>query len=364
MAWVPGAALYGATWGALGRITAAAASQQGELCDESHGNAAIVSDALGDRTATPTARERLRVWARVARCVCARAPTRRRRRQCSPPQFDESLSLLLLEFDTGAGCGALGALGSSSNHRRRRQQQQPPPPPPSPRCRAQRQFSSSGARQQQHEHQQHMHGHGQQQHGQQHDQGGPRALYDRGLADGTYRPDPRQSATVDKLQAMFSGLRSAYRRPSRPSGLTIVDSVAVTQPKSSWLDGLSSLLTQSSGGGNVGMASSSAASAPGGSAATRPKGLYMYGGVGCGKTMLMDVFVKSCPPDFRVRRVHFHDFMLDVHSRLRAHKGEADPLRRVADELVAANKVRGGWVVGIGLGLVGLVWLGGVVSGR
>lgn len=48
------------------------------------------------------------------------------------------------------------------------------------------------------------------------------------------------------------------------------------------------------------------------------------------------------PPAAQVLRTHFHDFMLDVHSRLRGAAGEADPLKRVADELAAGHKVKGG----------------------
>lgn len=46
-----------------------------------------------------------------------------------------------------------------------------------------------------------------------------------------------------------------------------------------------------------------------------PKGIYMHGGVGCGKTFLMDFFFENAPID-RKRRVHFHEWMLEVHDRL------------------------------------------------
>ncbi|KAG8367646.1 hypothetical protein BUALT_Bualt16G0094600 [Buddleja alternifolia] len=63
------------------------------------------------------------------------------------------------------------------------------------------------------------------------------------------------------------------------------------------------------------------------------KGLYLYGGVGTGKTMLMDLFFDQLPYNWRKKRIHFHDFMLNVHSRLQKHKGVADPLEVVAGEL-------------------------------
>ncbi|XP_052199151.1 uncharacterized protein LOC127806127 isoform X2 [Diospyros lotus] len=63
------------------------------------------------------------------------------------------------------------------------------------------------------------------------------------------------------------------------------------------------------------------------------KGLYLYGGVGTGKTMLMDLFFNELPSSWRKKRIHFHDFMLDVHSRLRKHQGVEDPLEVVAAEI-------------------------------
>ncbi|KAI3858511.1 hypothetical protein MKX03_018808 [Papaver bracteatum] len=63
------------------------------------------------------------------------------------------------------------------------------------------------------------------------------------------------------------------------------------------------------------------------------KGLYLYGGVGTGKTMLMDLFYDQLPSKWRKKRIHFHDFMLTVHSRLQKHKGVADPLEVVAGEI-------------------------------
>ncbi|MCV0394616.1 MAG: AFG1 family ATPase [Rhizobiaceae bacterium] len=67
------------------------------------------------------------------------------------------------------------------------------------------------------------------------------------------------------------------------------------------------------------------------------KGLYLHGGVGRGKTMLMDLFFELVPVR-RKRRVHFNDFMSDVHDRIAAHRlavrnGDAkgdDPIAPVA----------------------------------
>ena len=71
-----------------------------------------------------------------------------------------------------------------------------------------------------------------------------------------------------------------------------------------------------------------------------PKGLYIWGAVGRGKTMLMDLFFEASQVR-RKRRVHFHAFMADVHARVHAWrqqkkagsvKGE-DPITPIADAL-------------------------------
>ncbi|NNF50830.1 MAG: cell division protein ZapE [Gammaproteobacteria bacterium] len=75
----------------------------------------------------------------------------------------------------------------------------------------------------------------------------------------------------------------------------------------------------------------------GGSDQDAVRGLYLWGGVGRGKTFLMDLFYACLPPDIR-RRSHFHRFMIDVHERLRALDGVKDPLPIVAKDL--ANDIR------------------------
>ena len=62
------------------------------------------------------------------------------------------------------------------------------------------------------------------------------------------------------------------------------------------------------------------------------RGLYIWGGVGRGKTLLVDSFFE-CLPWPRKLRVHFHRFMQRVHGRLAAHRGAKNPLERVADEI-------------------------------
>lgn len=68
-----------------------------------------------------------------------------------------------------------------------------------------------------------------------------------------------------------------------------------------------------------------------------PKGLYVWGGVGRGKTMLMDEFFENLATP-RKQRSHFHGFMRDVHAGLKKNSGQPDPLREVAEQL--AREVR------------------------
>jgi cell division protein ZapE len=72
------------------------------------------------------------------------------------------------------------------------------------------------------------------------------------------------------------------------------------------------------------------------------KGVYLYGDVGRGKTMLMDLFYKIAPIDNK-RRVHFHNFMAETHERLfkirNANISNQEPIRLIAEEIALETKL-------------------------
>ena len=69
-----------------------------------------------------------------------------------------------------------------------------------------------------------------------------------------------------------------------------------------------------------------------------PRGVYLFGGVGRGKSFLMDAFCAAVPLR-RKTRVHFHAFMRDVHQDLRAHAKTVDPLAAVAARIAHRHRL-------------------------
>ena len=63
-----------------------------------------------------------------------------------------------------------------------------------------------------------------------------------------------------------------------------------------------------------------------------PRGMYIWGGVGRGKSLMMDAFFKVSRHR-RKRRVHFHEFMREIHARMRTLSGQEDPLEIIAGEI-------------------------------
>jgi cell division protein ZapE len=69
-----------------------------------------------------------------------------------------------------------------------------------------------------------------------------------------------------------------------------------------------------------------------------PKGVYMYGGVGRGKSFIMDCFYNTVPLE-RKTRLHFHEFMREVHRQLHELKGQQDPLEVLAKRMSRKHRL-------------------------
>ncbi|KAF2864463.1 AFG1-like ATPase [Piedraia hortae CBS 480.64] len=134
---------------------------------------------------------------------------------------------------------------------------------------------------------------------------GPLAEYDRRVQAGRLQDDTHQRSVVESLQALHDELKN-YNPPE-----VAMPSVESTLPKKKGLFG--SIF----GGGDD---ASKLSMEPRDDV---PKGLYMYGDVGSGKTMLMDLFYDTLPQSTqRKTRIHFHDFMQNVHKDVHKFKME------------------------------------------
>ncbi|MBO0764618.1 MAG: AFG1 family ATPase, partial [Hyphomicrobiaceae bacterium] len=124
------------------------------------------------------------------------------------------------------------------------------------------------------------------------------AAYGALLDRGAIAADPAQRAVLAKLEELSARLLRWRRRRNGP------------------MAGLAGLLS--------------------GAEAEVPKGLYIHGPVGRGKTMLMDLFYEATPFPAK-RRVHFHAFMADVQERLAAARAtvSGDPIAHVAAGIAA-----------------------------
>ncbi len=128
---------------------------------------------------------------------------------------------------------------------------------------------------------------------------GPKFRYESDVKNGIVQADASQIAAVEMLQDVFDAL------------------VAVPKVKSKSL--LFSLLSKKK-------------------AAVPITGVYLWGGVGRGKTYLMDLFFDSLPGKEKLR-THFHRFMRRVHREMGTLKGQKNPLERVADRIAGEAKV-------------------------
>ncbi len=113
--------------------------------------------------------------------------------------------------------------------------------------------------------------------------------------------DLKQKKVVQALQALYDELNQ-----NNPEDSTIIDRVAA-------------LLSRSSSANNI-------------------KGLYIWGGVGRGKTLLMDLFFSNLGTQEKLR-LHFHRFMDEANKMLKKYRDESDPLKLVAKEFASKAKV-------------------------
>jgi len=119
---------------------------------------------------------------------------------------------------------------------------------------------------------------------------GPLNAYQEGLAEGILRKDPLQEATIHNLQRLYDEIVKVYPPTTKErrsgSGITLLEAQVVPEANSQpWWSTLFS---------SVGPDPDDPEAKKG----PKIKGLYMFGGVGCGKTMLMDFFAACSPADF------------------------------------------------------------------
>lgn len=135
----------------------------------------------------------------------------------------------------------------------------------------------------------------------------PLARYEQALSEGEFRPDDVQREAITRLDALQQAL-VARQQSAAPA-------------TSGLLGRLSKLIGKEK------------------NETPQPvRGLYMWGGVGRGKTWVMDLFFQSIPGN-RKLRLHFHRFMLRVHEELTQLQGQSDPLLIIADKFKAETDI-------------------------
>lgn len=134
----------------------------------------------------------------------------------------------------------------------------------------------------------------------------PSSRYQQALNEGSHQPDDVQREAVNRLDTIYQELTAKPADVVQSGGLKAAFGrlLGKKEPQVS----------------------------------TPVRGLYMWGGVGRGKTWLMDMFYQSLPGT-RKQRLHFHRFMLRVHEELTALQGQSDPLDIVAEWFKAETDV-------------------------
>ena len=129
---------------------------------------------------------------------------------------------------------------------------------------------------------------------------GPLALFHARLTAGELAPDPLQARAAERLQQLWDALKD--HDPGSGGGILARIGLGKPPPRP-------------------------------------PKGVYIYGRVGRGKSMLMDAFFSTVPGE-KKRRVHFFAFMADIHARIHARRAEkGDPIAPVAQDIASETNV-------------------------
>lgn len=128
---------------------------------------------------------------------------------------------------------------------------------------------------------------------------GPRAEYESRVSSGNLQRDGDQRPAVNELERLFGEIEAADKRERSLKGR------------------MQKLLQRPP---------------------PRIRGIYLFGGVGRGKTLLMDLFF-HCLPFQDKKRQHFHRFMASIHERLRTLRDTENPLETVADQIAAECRI-------------------------
>jgi peroxisome-assembly ATPase len=157
------------------------------------------------------------------------------------------------------------------------------------------------------------------------DDRGPLQEYGDRVENGRLRDDEHQRGIIQSLQHLHDELRN-YKAPP-----VIHPSLQLLKPASN------SVFGRLFGGGSAEKAIQEIPE-------NLPRGLYLYGDVGSGKTMLMDLFYDTLPSNVTSKtRIHFHNFMQDVHKRLHAmkimHGNDLDAVPFIAADIAEKGNV-------------------------
>ncbi|MCZ6881287.1 MAG: AFG1/ZapE family ATPase, partial [Gammaproteobacteria bacterium] len=126
----------------------------------------------------------------------------------------------------------------------------------------------------------------------------PSELYTRALEDPDFVADAAQEAAIEALQRIYLQLTARSLSPWRRLRLAFLRDTEIAPVQ----------------------------------------GLYLWGGVGRGKTRLMDMFFRSLPFRQKQRR-HFHRFMYELHEQLKNRKHQQDPVKEIAKHLARRTRV-------------------------